>query len=43
MTFGKKTPIVIKRKSTTLNIQLNEGSYMEIQANIVTGISGSIG
>lgn len=42
ITFGNKTPTIVKTKSTTLCLKLNDGTYMEIQANIVPVIGSNI-
>jgi len=42
VTFGSDKSKVIKTKSTTLDIRLQDGSLMTISANIVPNISGTI-
>ncbi|KAH3806583.1 hypothetical protein DPMN_134906 [Dreissena polymorpha] len=42
LTFGSKTPKVIKTLSTQLNLKLKNGEYMTISANIVPEITGCV-
>ena len=39
VTFGSEKSKIIKTKSTTLNIKLKTGKYMDMTANIVSNIS----
>ena len=42
VTFGCETPKTVKTTQTKLNIQLNTGQPLEVSANIVPFISGSV-
>ncbi|MEW8547947.1 MAG: aspartyl protease family protein, partial [Candidatus Thiodiazotropha sp.] len=41
-TFGTETPKVIKTASTEISLKLNNGDYLNLSANIVPTISGTI-
>ena len=42
VTFGSEKPKVVKTSQTKLSIKLNNGEYLDITANIVPVISGTV-
>ena len=42
VTFGSETTKTIKTTQTKLSIKLKNGTYLEVSANIVPVISGSV-
>ena len=42
VTFGSDKPKVVKTTQTRLSVKLNNGQYMDITANIVPVISGTV-